>query len=294
MQCSRRQRAAAIRPRRRHRPLLRDRQSPDAFLHAGRRRARGRRRVLRAAQRRDAGRGRRIRLRQERHRAVDPAPGRQPAGPHRRRRDPLRGQRTCSSSARAEMERIRGNDISMIFQEPMTSLNPLFTVGRQISEAIALHQGLSRRDAMDQRGRDAAPRPHPGAGAPRARLSAPALGRHAPARDDRHGAVVQSQGADRRRADHRARRHHPGADPRPDARAAGHARHRDHPDHPRHGRGRRERRPGRGDVCRPQGRGGERRRSVRAARAIPTRKGLLGSIPNLDAGGAQPIRAAPG
>ncbi len=49
-----------------------------------------------------------------------------------------------------EMEGIRGNDISMIFQEPMTSLNPLMTVGRQISEAIALHRGVSRRDAMDQ------------------------------------------------------------------------------------------------------------------------------------------------
>src|SRR5215470_1687184 len=48
------------------------------------------------------------------------------------------------------MEEIRGNDISMIFQEPMTSLNPLLTVGRQISEAIALHRGLSRRDAGDQ------------------------------------------------------------------------------------------------------------------------------------------------
>ena len=47
-----------------------------------------------------------------------------------------------------EMERIRGNDISMIFQEPMTSLNPLQTAGHQIGEAIALHQGLSRRDAM--------------------------------------------------------------------------------------------------------------------------------------------------
>jgi oligopeptide/dipeptide ABC transporter ATP-binding protein len=46
------------------------------------------------------------------------------------------------------MERIRGNDISMIFQEPMTSLNPLQTAGHQIGEAIALHQGLSRRDAM--------------------------------------------------------------------------------------------------------------------------------------------------
>ena len=49
----------------------------------------------------------------------------------------------------SEMEGIRGNDISMIFQEPMTSLNPLMTVGRQISEAIALHRGLSRRDARD-------------------------------------------------------------------------------------------------------------------------------------------------
>jgi oligopeptide/dipeptide ABC transporter ATP-binding protein len=49
-----------------------------------------------------------------------------------------------------EMEGIRGNDISMIFQEPMTSLNPLLTVGRQIAEAIALHRGLSRREAMGQ------------------------------------------------------------------------------------------------------------------------------------------------
>jgi oligopeptide/dipeptide ABC transporter ATP-binding protein len=49
-----------------------------------------------------------------------------------------------------EMERIRGNDISMIFQEPMTSLNPLQTAGQQIGEAIALHQGLSRRDAKEK------------------------------------------------------------------------------------------------------------------------------------------------
>ncbi len=49
-----------------------------------------------------------------------------------------------------EMEAIRGNAISMIFQEPMTSLNPLYTVGRQIAEAVALHQGLSKRDAMDK------------------------------------------------------------------------------------------------------------------------------------------------
>ena len=50
----------------------------------------------------------------------------------------------------SDMEGIRGNDISMIFQEPMTSLNPLLTVGRQIAEAIALHRRLSRRDAFNR------------------------------------------------------------------------------------------------------------------------------------------------
>src|SRR5215213_965600 len=44
-----------------------------------------------------------------------------------------------------EMRDIRGNSISMIFQEPMTSLNPVLTVGRQIGETLQLHQGLSRR-----------------------------------------------------------------------------------------------------------------------------------------------------
>jgi len=50
----------------------------------------------------------------------------------------------------SEMEAVRGNDISMIFQEPMTSLNPLQTIGRQIAEAIALHQGLSQRAALER------------------------------------------------------------------------------------------------------------------------------------------------
>jgi peptide/nickel transport system ATP-binding protein len=46
-----------------------------------------------------------------------------------------------------EMRRIRGNDISMIFQEPMTSLNPVLKVGEQIAECIRLHQGVSRKEA---------------------------------------------------------------------------------------------------------------------------------------------------
>src|SRR5260370_19801811 len=47
----------------------------------------------------------------------------------------------------AEMREVRGNDIAMIFQDPMTSLNPVFTVGEQIAEALRLHRGLSRKDA---------------------------------------------------------------------------------------------------------------------------------------------------
>ena len=47
------------------------------------------------------------------------------------------------------MRDIRGNDISMIFQEPMTSLNPVFTVGMQIAEAIILHQGKTEEEALE-------------------------------------------------------------------------------------------------------------------------------------------------
>ena len=50
----------------------------------------------------------------------------------------------------ADMRRIRGNDISMIFQEPMTSLNPVFTIGNQITEAVRLHQGLNKKAALDK------------------------------------------------------------------------------------------------------------------------------------------------
>src|SRR3979411_758817 len=47
-----------------------------------------------------------------------------------------------------EMRDIRGNDISMIFQEPMTSLNPVLTIGRQMAETLTLHQGLDHNAAF--------------------------------------------------------------------------------------------------------------------------------------------------
>ncbi len=59
------------------------------------------------------------------------------------------GRELLSLSAK-DMEEIRGNDITMIFQEPMTSLNPVFTVGEQIAESVRLHRKASKRDAWDR------------------------------------------------------------------------------------------------------------------------------------------------
>ena len=59
----------------------------------------------------------------------------------------LFGGRDLLKLSKAEMRQVRGAQISMIFQEPMTSLNPVFTVGKQITEAIRLHTKLSKKDA---------------------------------------------------------------------------------------------------------------------------------------------------
>ena len=49
-----------------------------------------------------------------------------------------------------EMDHIRAKDIAMVFQEPMTSLNPVYTIGEQIAEVLRRHEGLSRRAAHDK------------------------------------------------------------------------------------------------------------------------------------------------
>jgi peptide/nickel transport system ATP-binding protein len=51
---------------------------------------------------------------------------------------------------RTQLRALRGNELAMIFQEPMTSLNPVLTVGEQIAESVRLHKGLDRAAAMAQ------------------------------------------------------------------------------------------------------------------------------------------------
>ncbi len=157
----------------------------------------------------------------------------------------------------------------MVFQDPMTSLNPVYRVGDQIVEMIRAHRDVSKQEASDRGGRAAALGRHPQPGAAGTALPARVLRRHAPAGDDRDGAGARARGADRRRADHRARRHDPGADPAADRPAQPRARPGGDPDHPRPRRGRRDRRPGPGDV--------RRARSSRTARS--TRSSTTHSTP---------------
>jgi peptide/nickel transport system ATP-binding protein len=60
------------------------------------------------------------------------------------------GGRDLLKLSDSEMRKVRGNHISMIFQEPMTSLNPVWSIGNQISEAVMLHQNVSRHEAFDK------------------------------------------------------------------------------------------------------------------------------------------------
>jgi len=64
-------------------------------------------------------------------------------------RDRFEGEDLLSKTEK-EMRRIRGNYISMIFQEPMTSLNPVYRVGDQISESLILHQGMKKKEALEK------------------------------------------------------------------------------------------------------------------------------------------------
>ena len=151
------------------------------------------------------------------------------------------------------MRKIRGKDITMIFQEPMTSLNPIFTIGNQLDEVSALHLGFDKQQAkeksiemLDLVGIARAAEvykcyPHELSGGMRQRVMI----------------AMAPQAHHRRRADDRAGRHHSGADSRPAARGA-RQNQRQHYAH--HARPRRRRGDGglrRRDVRRPHHRKGD-------------------------------------
>ena len=58
--------------------------------------------------------------------------------------------RDLTKLSQQEMYEIRGNKISVIFQEPMTSLNPVFTIKRQLSEPFMIHQGMNKKEAAEK------------------------------------------------------------------------------------------------------------------------------------------------
>jgi len=134
-------------------------------------------------------------LRQERLRPFHPAADPMPPGKIISGEILFEGEDLLRKS-KHEIKKIRGNDISMIFQEPMTSLNPVFTIGDQIMEPILLHQKVdkarARQMAIEMLDLVGIP-PRPSAWM-NTRTSFPA---DAAARHDRHGALLPAQAADR-------------------------------------------------------------------------------------------------
>ena len=117
-----------------------------------------------------------------------------------------------------DFRKIRGNEVSIIFQDPMTSLNPVYTIGNQIVEVIRLHTKKSKQEAWA-----------------RAEELLELVGINEPEKRLKQYPHELSGGM-RQRAHHRTGRDHPGTDPGADAGAAQEAGHEHHHDHARPGR----------------------------------------------------------
>ena len=114
--------------------------------------------------------------------------------------------RICLQWATRRFRRVRGGQISMVFQEPMTSLNPVLTIGLQLTETMMLHMGLSQAEA-DRRAVELLGMV--GIGEPERRLKQYPhhfSGGMRPAGDDCAGPLLQAPAHHRRRAHHRPRR----------------------------------------------------------------------------------------
>src|SRR6266568_5905894 len=241
----------------------------DVFRHrAGQRhRPRRGRRLLRGLSRGDARHRRRIGMRKDRHLALHPPPDPRAPRPH-----PAR-----------QLHRVRGAEPPDARSQG-AARDPRQPDRDGVSGADDVPEPGVHRGRPDRRGGGRAPgalpqgrapaghRHAPARGHPRprgagGRLPAPAQRGDAPAGDDRHGAHLPPEAPHRRRADHGARRHDPGADPRAPRPPAGGPRHGGHADHPRPRRRGRQRRSGDRDVRWADRGAGSDRRAVRAAPA---------------------------
>ncbi len=130
-----------------------------------------------------------------------------------------------------ELRKMRGKQISMVFQDPMTSLNPVYRVGEQIGEVLTIHEGKMPKEQLRQRVGEILET----VGIPASRQDEyphQFSGGHEAARDHRHCHCLQAGASDCRRADHGAGCHDSGPGAGHDAGAAGYAELLDPDDHP--------------------------------------------------------------